>query len=154
MMHDAHSKLGKRWQGSRKGIYNPVSITALADTGCQTCTISQDMLPSLNCPIEYLIPTRHRIIGITDTSLGIVGAIMLRINVHKKTTRQMVFVSSKVKGFFLSESALKDLEIVDETFPGTKSNAARTATSPSPCSCPQRSVTPDRPQVLHTRQCT
>ena len=109
VMHSVHAIHGRHWRGSRNGIFESRKIEALGDTGCQTCTAGENFLERINCPHEYLIPTRHRIVGITDDSLGIIGAVFVRIDCDKRTPRQMIYISTKVKGLFLSKSALKDL---------------------------------------------
>ena len=98
MMHSAYKKLGVKWHGSRKGTYRPCSVTAITDTGCQTCTAGAEFLKKLGCPESYLVPTSHQIVGITDASLGIVGAAMLRIEVGGKVPRQMVHISKRTRG--------------------------------------------------------
>ena len=157
-MHAAHQALGKRWQGSRKGIFDTISAEAVADTGCQTCTAGQEILEQVNCPQSYMIPSSHRIVGITDDSLGIVGAILLRITLGGKTTQHMVYISDNIKGLFLSKTALTDLGIINKSFPssptGTKESHALKCESKSAhpntdqCSCPTRAATPDRPSRI------
>ena len=54
----------------------PTSTTrvgALADTGCQTCTAGTDLLKELKIDAKVLVPSCHRIVGITDTSLELLG---------------------------------------------------------------------------------
>ena len=156
IMHSAHEKLGRQWKGSRQGIFNSNTLSAIADTGCQTCTIGAELLPIIKCPTTYLIPTKHRIIGITDTSLGIIGAVLLRLNINGQSTRQMVYVSSKIKGLYLSETALVDLGIISRKFPhpqfvnpgaAAKALSVQTVTSEI-CDCPKRTATPDRPKTI------
>ena len=150
VMHGAHESFGRRWRGSRKGINDAVAVKGLADTGCQTCTAGEDILATLGCPQEYLIPTKHRIIGITCSDLGIIGSVLLRIEHKGRITRQMVHISTKVKGLFLSEGALKDLEIVKKNFPDNDPDvlAATCAVDEDICHCPHRTQTPDRPEVI------
>ena len=48
-------------------------------------------------PDEYLVPTRHRIVGITDASLHIIGMALLQITSESgKETRQVVYVSENI----------------------------------------------------------
>ena len=151
IMHDAHATLGVHWKGSRKGPQEGVVVKGLADTGCQTCTAGVDFLETIGCPRSYLIPTRHRIVGITNDNLGIIGALFVRFELNGKVTRQMVYVSTKVKGLFLSEGSLKVLGIIDQGFP--KHDTSMTSTccrdeEESVCKCPLRGGTPDRPVTL------
>ena len=117
VMHDAHKVLGVRWKGTRKGSYDAVHVEGLADTGCQTCTAGEDFLKSIGCPQEFMIPTKHRIIGITNAELGVKGAVLVRLERNDMVSRQMVYISSKVKGLYLSESVLKGLGIIKKNFP-------------------------------------
>ena len=57
-------------------------LTAVADTGCQTTTAGTDLLEALRIPKQFLIPTRHLIVGITDSHLDIIDALMMNIQ-HK-----------------------------------------------------------------------
>ena len=65
--------------------------------------------------------------GITSSGLGIIGSLLLGIEVNGIVSRQMVHISSKIRGFFLSESTLKDLEIIPRDFADCK---AEMVTSP------------------------
>ena len=107
-MHSAHAKLGIKWKGSRKGLYRSSIVSAITDTGCQTCTAGVEFLQDINVPESYLVPTIHRIVGITDSSLDIIGSAMLRFEVGGMVSRQMVHISTKTKGLYLSNTALKE----------------------------------------------
>lgn len=124
---------------------------------------------SLNISESDLTPTKHRIIGITATSLQVIGSLKLAIRYRDRTTRQMVYVSNAVKGLFLSETALKELNIVHaefpEVLPPSCSEASTTLHQAHPvppstnrhdcqtsedadCRCIPRAPPPDRPTVL------
>ena len=151
LMHAAHEKLGVKLSGSRKGVYAKKTVRSLADSGCMTCTAGKELLEYLNCPEDYLIPCSHRILGITHTSLNIMGAIFARITFKGRTSRQMIYISENIKGFFLSESALRDLEIIHQSFPdplSQPSTAMKCGDVDEECKCPQRSVTPAKPEVI------
>ena len=160
IMHNAHKKLGLTWKGSRKGAFDDHTLEAIADTGCQTCTAGKDILSKLCCPDNFMIPTSHKIVGITSASLGIVGAVMLRITINGRTTRQMVYVSDRVQGLYLSERALKDLGIISESFPNSTFTTTAATLAPvstndawkndthRTCECPKRTSTPSCPDTL------
>ena len=157
MMHTVHQKFGVRWSGSRKGTFKPHPIEAVADSGCQTCSAGIDVIEQVGCPESYLVPTSHRIVGITTSSLDIVGSVFLRIEVAGKITRQMVHVSRNTRGLYLSEKALKDLGLVSEDFPRSHTSRAQTteSTANAACSCNDREIpcikrspTPDRPEKI------
>ena len=93
MMLEAHKKCGVHWKGSRKGAFQSHSVQTYADTCCQTCTAGVDFINQIGCPESYLVPTSHRIIGITASSLNIIGSVLLRIEVGGNVTRQMIHIS-------------------------------------------------------------
>jgi len=75
-----------------------VQVEALADTGCQTCTAGTDLLKQLKIDASVLVPSCHRIVGITDTSLDLLGALMLEIHFLNQVTYQMVHISNNTCG--------------------------------------------------------
>ena len=157
LMHTAHERFGCRWKGSRVGYALPKSFDTTADTGCQTCTAGTDVIRHL-CPVEYLVPTRHRIVGITESSLRIIGMALLHITTESGTeTRQVVYISENIKGIYLSETALKELGVIDPDFPNqpiaaqeTRCQAGKAHDSDEleKCKCIPRSATPKRPESL------
>ena len=125
------------------------TLRAVADTGCQTCTAGMDLIKQLCCPISSLIKTRHRIVGITDTLLDNKGAILADIQHERRQTRQMIHISANTSGLYLSETALRDLALIDKNFPHHKSHESRLASAKTDiCNCPQRTPAPKRPQVI------
>ena len=133
-------------------------FTAVADTGCQTTTAGIDLLKALRIPKRFLIPTSHLIVGITDSHLDIMGALMMDIRYRGKTTKQMVYISSNSKGLYLSEDALKDLCLVSKEFPNQSSSFIGSATTAPKedeieenecdCECLPRSPPPGQPTKL------
>ena len=162
LMHSCHKKFGVRWRGSRKGSYQSRRAKSVADTGCQTCTAGVDFLEDVGCPESYLIPTSHSIVGITAAPLGIIGAVLLRIEINGKVTRQMVHISSNLHGrsLYLSRSACRELGLITDEFPAPAiSSSAAAAQSVGPCEggcldddpsafCPLRAPTPDPPAKI------
>ena len=119
ILHKAHSKMHKWWTSKASVKYTEKEIMSLADTGAQTCTSGKEILTALNCPKNYLIKTRHRIKGITDSRLHILGALMLRMNAGGRETKQIVYVCDNAKGFYISQTALKELGVILVNFPVT-----------------------------------
>jgi hypothetical protein len=148
IMHKSHKEFGRKWDRSHRDVDAAKDAYGLADTGCQTCTAGLDFMERMRCPYEYLIPTKHRIVGITNSGLGIIGALLLKIQAGGMITRQMVYVSSKVKGLYLSEKALKELQLIDSDFPTAKVASASQACTNESCQCLKRTNTPDRPMEL------
>ena len=155
IMHASHKKLGVDWKGSRVGSYDPKELDGIADTGCQTCTGGTDILRDLKCPSTYLIPTSHRIMGINASKLGLVGALMLRLEYDGKISHQMVHISENVRGLYLSKTACRELGLIPSFFPHHSETARSAATQneDGPCHgdctsdgkrCPLRTATPGR----------
>ena len=94
MMNEEHKEFGVNCSQRQ----TQAVLSAVADTGCQTSTSGIGILKALNIPARFLIPTKHRIIGITDTSLKILGVLLLKIECNGRSTNQMVYVSSNASG--------------------------------------------------------
>ena len=157
MMPVAHNKLGIKWTGSRKGLYKPRLVSSLADSGCQTSTAGTDFLEKIGCPVSYLIPTSHQIVGITSSSLNLLGAVMIRFEYGGKVARQMVHISSRTKGLYLSNTALKQLGLLSEEFPNQPAASASSAQEEpidvecegcNGSECLHRTPPPERPEHL------
>ena len=141
IMQHTHERFGKK-------LFRPLqrtNLTATADSGCQTCTAGPELLTDLKCPTSYLVKTRHRINGITASGLNIIGSIFLHIAVGGKSTRQIVYIASNCQGLYLSQTALKDLGLLDKYFPHSHNAATKQANH---CTCPARTSTPSRPTVI------
>ena len=157
LMPAAHASFGIKWTGNRRGLHNPRPAKGLADSGCQTSTAGLDFLHNINCPESFLLQTHHQIMGITKSSLDIVGAVLLRVEYQGQVTRQMVHISRKTRGFYLSERALKDLGLLPENFPHTSTAASTSETTQEEAStcencngekCTRRGPPPERPSSL------
>ena len=141
IIEQTHERFGRQTPPSlRRGV-----VQAVADSGCQTCTAGPEILSTLNCPNNYLITTKHRTAGITGSRLEIIGALFLNIELGNRTSNQMVYISKNCTGIYLSQTAMKDLAIVGVDFPNTTSAACP---QDKICSCPDRTMTPDRPTEM------
>ena len=159
VMEAAHKKLGVNWRGSRKGAFATRRCKGLADSGCQTSTAGLDFLEHVECPTSYLVPTSHRIKGITKAGLDIVGSVMMRFQVGNQISRQMVHISNNIRGLYLSETALKQLGVIHRDFPKREDNctcvACAGASPVAGCctddgaeTCVERTDTPERPESI------
>ena len=158
LMLTAHEKFGMTWKGSRRGVYRSNPVEAVADTGCQTCVAGIDLLEKIGCPEDFLVPTRHSIVGITTASCDIVGSVLLRVELDGHVTRQMVHISTKTKGLYLSETALFELNVISQGFPhpvpqstaGATENpdVRRQGCEEDETLCVPRSPTPERPAEI------
>ena len=100
------------------------------------------------------MPTRHKIISITDSQLDILGVVTTEIHFQNAVSRQLVYVASNLQGFYLSEKSLKDLNIIHDEFPQTllstmdmKAHSAKNETVEN-CKCLPRSNAPERPKKI------
>ena len=143
IIEQTHEQFGKK----HGPFVTNVLTNAIADSGCQTCTAGPGLLQKLKCPYAYLVKTKHRIVGITNAPLDIIGTLFLRITLGGQSSYQMVYISKNCQGFYLSQTAMKDLGIVSESFPNN-SSASSAKSSPNECKCPKRTPPPDRPQDI------
>ena len=119
----------------------------VADSGCQTCRAGPELLSTLKCFSAYLLKTKYWIVRITESPLDIIGSIFLNITVGKKSTKQLVYSSRNCRDFYLSRTALKDLE----SFPQSQSAAANVKELVN-FNCPTRTRTLPRPaQIAFTQ---
>ena len=142
VIHETHKRFGRKDQPPTTDTW----IGAVADSGCQTCTAGPELLQQLRCPYAYLVKTRHKIVGITEAPLQIMGTLFLRIRNGKHTSNQMVYISKNCHGFYLSQTAMKDLGIINKSFP--ISTSAATGSQSHQCSCPRRTPPPERPKEI------
>ena len=148
ILEKTHEQFGKK----NGPIITDILTEAIADSGCQTCTAGPELLNKLKCPRAYLVKTKHKIVGITHAPLDILGTLFLRITYGGRSSSQMVYVSKNCKGFYLSQTAMKDLGIVSESFPNSIS--ASTESQSDECHCPKRTPPPDRPKEIPFEQRT
>lgn len=69
----------------------------------------------------------------------------MRIRVSPRETRQVVYISENTSGFYLSKSALRDLDLIHQNFSNQTSeiNMSVTANGKALCGCSQRTMIPD-----------
>ena len=126
------------------------TIKATADTGAQTCTSGVQILTALPQGARWLLPTKHRLRGVDGTMLDIKGTLIVDISSGRGTTTELLYVCDKVSGTYLSQTALKRLGIINNTFP--ISEVSNLTTTPTPalaqCGCPLRAKCPPIPEKL------
>ena len=149
VLNDIHAKYGFISRGKCQA-----DVTAVTDTGCQTTTAGLDICQALGIKVarNILVPTRHKVVGITNTPLDGVGAIFAKIEINSKVTKQMIHISRNSSGLFLSEIALKDLGILHPDFPAPfPSRALANSAKPvddEDCKCIPRTEPPTRPETI------
>ena len=135
-------------------VQNHSGLEAYADSGAQTCACGMEILRSLGLDESDLIPTSHRILGVTATAMTIAGVFFARLSVGTACTRQMVYVGKNTTGLFLSHTALRELGVLPKGFPTAHSNFNKMTSSPlddpnmAPCGCPRRTPPPAKPDAL------
>ena len=121
--------------------------TAVADTGAKTCASGPALLKSIGIERKHLLPTSHRIKGITQSNLDIWGVLLATISVGEAKTNQVIYICENACGLYLSESALHDLGSISSSFPDSHVISSVTS-SQETCSCPKRSLPPKRPEHI------
>ena len=153
------------------------AITAMADTGGQSCLWSMTGFLAAGFTPSDLIPVSIDLVAANKSPIKIAGANILRLHGHSPDSETfscatMVYVSEAARGFYLSWEAMMDLGIVSPNFPSVGAAAdpavtqqppsrsterhgslnagglAQTTYSIDSCSCPPRTVVPVRPLVL------
>lgn len=111
-------------------------ILTIADTGSQTCSSRPEILKTLKCLIQHLIPTNHKIHGITKDQLNIKSILFIHIQMGLKETKQIMYVSDYI------ESALKNLDLIHPIFsnPVSWHNAATSISRKAACGYLQRTA--------------
>ena len=154
--------------------YKPVTntpksmeLSAMADTGCQSCLASLSIIRRLGLREEDLIPVTTRMHAANNSGIRILGAIILRFTGTAEPglnleTRQIVYVTNDSDRLFLSRETCKDLGIISERFPTvgevlvSQSNGTvttltgpidRTGQQPKLCDCPPRQQPPPKPSA-------
>ena len=116
---------------------NTVAISAMADTGCQSCLTGIRIVKRLGLHEKDLIPVKMKMHAANNKGICILGATFLCLlgkDQHGQTieTRQMTYVTDNSKKFFLSREACITLGIIPKDFPEV-STTCNTIQVPKPC---------------------
>ena len=133
-----------------------VSYKAMPDTGCQSCLSGIGLLHELGMTKQSVIPVKMRMTAANNKSIGIIGALPLRITGisptgSKHTTHQLVYFTDDASRLFLSKQACAALGIISTNFPTIgESLGATSITAPESgitkeCQCPKRELPPPLP---------
>ena len=87
------------------------------DTCAQVCVSDPSILNKLDITKDELIPTRHKIISVTEQPLKIKGIVFVEITVGDLRTYQPLYISENIKGFFLTKDAQIDMGILPPDYP-------------------------------------
>ena len=97
----------------------------MKDTGAQMVVGDMSLVHSLGITRKELIPLANRVNVANDTSLGMIGGILIKLtatDVFGNTTEslQLCYISDTVQSLFLSREACEDLGFITKDFPNTK----------------------------------
>ena len=93
-------------------IRNDVTLEAFTDTCAQTCVCGEEILSILHLQEIYLIPTSHKIAGVTGKYIDILGVILAEIEYNELSSHTVIYVGKGIRGFFLSPKVQTDIGIL------------------------------------------
>ena len=132
-------------------------LTAMADTGCQSCLAGMKVIRLLGLGERDLLPVTVRMHAANNNGITILGAVVLRFSGKSHSgqileTRQIVYVTSDTDKLFLSREACTALGMITENFPSVgemnKGDQAARITQHAPCDCPPPGKPPPKPTEL------
>ena len=147
LLRGAHASFHKQIPPNAKSC----SLTAVADTGAQTCASGPGILQSLGLTVSDLIPTSHRIKGVTQSALNIQGVLLARLSCGNRHSNQVVYICDNASDFYLSGSALRDLGCLPTSFPSSSNHFVLSSSSmaqETTCPCLKRTKPPSRPSAI------
>ena len=139
-----------------------VTITAIADTGCQSCLAGMNVLRSLGLSSNDLAPCVMKMNSVNAKPIQIKGALFLEIKLKGSDllTKQVVYFTDQCQRFYLSKNACVQLGLIEKDFPNVSSTISTTTTSDftvkgtalssmsTTCKCPKRQLPPPLPRKL------
>ena len=139
---------------------SPVVHNALADSGCQSCLGSMELLKKMKLSRHHLLPVTMLMTAANNKGINIIGALPLLLSGTSPSgstlsTRQIVYFTDSTERVFLSKQACISLGILSKSFPtigetleaSVKSQSSESAITRS-CQCPTRQMPPPRPTEL------
>ena len=132
-------------------------LTAMADTGCQSCLAGTKVIRLLGLSDSDLLPVTLRMHAANNNGIKILGAVVLRFSGQSHTgqtleTRQIVYITSDTDKLFLSREACTALGMITTNFPSVgemnKESQAASINQQTPCDCPPRQKPPPKPTEL------
>ena len=136
-------------------------VSAMADTGCQSCLAGLRILKKMGLSTGDLLPVTLKMSAEDNRDIPILGATILRLSAMSNkgepiSTKQIVYITKHTNKLFLSREACADLGIIPRQFPsinkteepGQSSSINVANTSQEKCSCPKRTQPPPIPTSL------
>ena len=94
------------------------TVSALADTNAQMCVADWQIAKRLGLKKDDLFAPALSILVADNSSLELIGAHFLRLSdTSSETTEQLVYFATGVGEFDLSQTALKELNVIPHDFP-------------------------------------
>ena len=131
------------------------TVSAMADTGCQSCLCGIGLLGQLGMKTSDLIPVKTRMNAANKKPINILGAVFVTISAKDQEgalvkTKQLVYITDDTETFFLSKEACQDLKMIPHNFPSINNiyKPGKDLKTPITCSCPKRSKPPLKPTSL------
>ena len=92
-------------------------ISAVADSGAQTCLRGMSVLSRLGLRKEHFTPVSKRILAANDEEVNVLGAIFVKMSGlgtqgQRIQTSAMVYVTESTNRFYVSKSALVQLGVL------------------------------------------
>ena len=130
-----------------------IQIPMIADSGCQSSIIPLRSALAMGICKEDIFSVSLSMHGAIEEDLGVEGGILVEVAYTdesgcSKSTKQMVYVSSKISKAFLCREALVALGVILPNFPAvltqwpSEAVASVADQDTTPCSCPKRGTGP------------
>ena len=139
---------------------SPSWVTAVTDTGAQSCLWSLQDFYRCGFKDSDLIPVRRSMVAANSEEIVIVGAVFLRLSGTDETTGTtytaavMAYVSPSTKKLYLPREALIQLKVISKDFPKVGAASEISANEgKAPCGCLLRALPPGRPTQLPFKAC-
>ena len=96
---------------------NQASVDVYTDTCAQTCIAGEALLHEINVDRSSLIPTSHRIVGVTKQPLDVLGVLLAKVEYAGNVAHMAIYVCDGVDSLFLSRRVQSCLGIISEDYP-------------------------------------
>ncbi len=135
---------------------SPSWVSAVTDTGAQSCLWSLEDFYRCGFRDCDLIPVRRSMVAANSEEINIVGAVFIRLSGTDDTTGAtytaavMAYVSPSTKRLYLPREALIQLRVIPKDFPkvGAAAPSVSAIETLAPCGCLLRGLAPERPKQL------
>ena len=130
------------------------TILAFTDTCAQTCVSGIELLRKLNLATDILlIPTSHKIIGVTVRNLDILGVLMVKLQRLQYSAQAAVFICNHINRIFVSSKIQMELGIIPFEYPNPRKSFAQVSEHSLPdeqteCVCLRRVKPPVKPDKI------